>query len=75
METAPCNDTTHGYIIIVTIMGLDGITGGQRGASRAPRFIPSAQKQPVSVSTQITNAGVNYQLITQAEAISLFHSD
>lgn len=36
METAPYNDTTHGSFIIVTIMGLDGITGGQLGVLGEP---------------------------------------
>lgn len=36
METAPCNDTARGSIIIMTIMGLDGIAGGQVGVLRAP---------------------------------------
>lgn len=44
METAPCNDTTHGSLITVTIMGLDGITGGQLGLLGAPMIHLSVQK-------------------------------
>lgn len=44
METALCNDATHGSIIIETIMGLDSNTGvlwvgGWLGMCEAPWFI------------------------------------
>lgn len=74
METALCNDATHGSVITVAIMGLDGITGVQTWRARCPVIHLSAQKHSV-VSPHSTNAGLNYQLITQEEAISLLHSD
>lgn len=73
METAPCNDTTHGSIIIVTIMGLDGITGGNL-ACLEPHDSFISSEVFGSASTRGAN-GVNYQLITQTEAISFFLSD
>lgn len=72
-ETAPCNDATHGSVIIVTVMGLDGITGGDFVCAGDVWFISSEAFS--SASTRTANAGVNYQLIAQTEAISLFCSD
>lgn len=48
METALCNDATHGSIIIETIMGLDSNTGGVVGGGltwhvRSPMIHLSAQ--------------------------------
>lgn len=59
METAPCNDTTHGSLITVTIMGLDGITGGQLGLLGAPHDSFISSEVFTSASTHNAN-GANY---------------
>ena len=56
MEIGPRNDTTHGSIIIVTIMELDGITGGQVGVLGAPMIHLLALIAFGGDSTQSTDA-------------------
>lgn len=56
METALCNDATHGSIIIETIMGLDSNTGvlwvgGWLGMCEAPWFIYQLRDVQLSLNS------------------------
>lgn len=55
METAPCNDTTHGSIIIVTIMALDGITGGPHLSCLKPHDSFISSESFSSASNAVAN--------------------